>query len=225
MGASARPAHKCRARRHVLVFNEDSRLAGLSLYNGGRPDSPTRHRSNGGTPAALGRVPRLPSTMRAMALLGSKCSNWRVANAIGFPEEGGSPPPPKRCQPIRAGSVLAAHSRMGGRVPSSRTANIDTRAGAAAQVLVFHLGVAHDECEQGWVRQFGVQSPHPGYMLHGRPPVEGSHWHASHEELQSLSQYQSQLAEPRRRDARRRCPQLPPQFPSQAPSQPLSQLS
>ena len=201
-------------------FYEDSRLAGLSLY-GGRPETPTRHRPNGGTPAALDSAPVCPS-MRAWA-----CSlvQWRVANAIGFPEEGGSPPPPKRCQPIRAGSVLAAHSRMGGRVPSSRTANIDTRAGAAAQVLVFHLGVAHDECEQGWVRQFGVQSPHPGYMLHGRPPVEGSHWHASHEELQSLSQYQSQLAEPRRRDARRRCPQLPPQFPSQSPSQPLSQLS
>ena len=54
--------------------------------------------------------------MRAMALLGSKCSNWRVANAIGFPGEGGSPPPSQTLPTDQSRICLAAHSRMGGRL-------------------------------------------------------------------------------------------------------------
>ena len=51
-----------------------------------------------------------------MALLGSKCSNWRVANAIGFPGEGGSPPPSQTLPTDQSRICLAAHSRTGGRL-------------------------------------------------------------------------------------------------------------
>ena len=117
MGASARPAHKRRARRHVLVFFTRILASPASLYTeeGRKPPRGMferwhARRARSCAPLAINYC------MRAMALLGSKCSNWRVANAIGFPGEGGSPPPSQTLPTDQSRICLAAHSRAGGRL-------------------------------------------------------------------------------------------------------------